>query len=281
MRVSRQHVDGLHPVPAHLEVEHLVRVYPPLLYQGPAADHDEQLPLGVVPVLSFGHSRFGNVDAELAAARGLEDLRERAALVYVHLQWEYRLFLGQVAQVCGVELLGERAAGNLRHHERLRLVVERAQQPHYLPEPHAVRHGAVAVAPVTVRDRFESVVPAPVLPACEGGGHLVHEVVDVQQLQLHGGVVHLDGEAVRDIVAECGHGGVVVRTAPLAEEVREAVDEHPSAGLGGVAEEELLARLLAPAVLAVPEAAGQGRLYGGGEHHGTGVPVLFEGVEEG
>ena len=232
-------------------------------------------------MLAFRNSRFGNVDAELAAARGLEDLRERAAPVDVHPQWEYRLFLGQVAQVCGVELLGERAGGNLRHHERVRLVVERAQQPHYLPEPHAVGHGAVAVAPLAVRDRVQAVVHAPVLPACEGGGHLVHEVVDVEQLQLHRRVVDLDGEAVCDIVAECGHCGVVVRTAPLAEDVWEAVDEHPRAGLGGVAEEELLARLLAPAVLAVSETAGEGCLYGGREHHGTGVPVLFEGVEKG
>ena len=232
-------------------------------------------------MLAFRNSRFGNVDAELAAARGLEDFCERAAPVDVHPQWEYGFLLGQVAQVCGVELLGERAGGNLRHHECVRLVVERAQQPHYLPEPHAVRHGAVAVAPLAVRDRVQAVVPAPVLLACEGGGHLVHEVVDVEQLQLHRRVVDLYREAVGDVVAESGHCGVVVRTAPLAEEVREAVDQHPRAGLSGILEEELLARLLAPAVLAVPEAAGEGRLYGGREHHGTGVAVLFEGVEEG
>ena len=77
-------MDGLNPLAAHLEVEDFVRVDSPLLYQGPAADHDEQLPLGVVPVLAFRDSRPGNVDAELSAVRGLENLSERAALVNVH-----------------------------------------------------------------------------------------------------------------------------------------------------------------------------------------------------
>ena len=106
----------------------------------------------------------------------------------------------------------------------------------------------VAVAPVGTANGVDPIELAVVLPALQGKQHLVHEVVDVEKLELHSRVVHLDGQSVGDVVAECGHGRVVVRATPLAEQVREAVHQHAGAGLGGVAEEQLLAGLLALAV---------------------------------
>ena len=118
------------------------------------------------------------------------------------------------------------------------------------------------------------------LVACQCADHLVHEVVDVEQLHLHAAVVDLYGQAVRDVVAEGGDGGVVVGAAPLAEEVGEAIDEHLRAGFLPIGEEQLFARLLAAAVLAVAEAAGEGGLDGRGEHHGAAVAVLAERIEQ-
>ena len=141
------------------------------------------------------------------------------------------------------------------------------------------RGGAVAAVPA--QDGIDSVEPAAVLPAPEGQDHLVHQVVDVQQLQLHTGVVDLYGQTVGDVVAEGGHRAVVVRAAPLAVEVGEAVHQHLSAGLLRVLEKQLLSGSLAPSVLAVAEAAGEGGLDAGGEHDGTGVAVSFKGVKEG
>ena len=281
MRVSRQHVDGLNPLAAHLEVQDLVRADAPLLYQRPAAHHDEQLPLAVVPVLTLGYSRFRDVDAELAALRGLQKFRERAPLVCVHLQGKYRLLLRQVAQISGVELLGEGALRYLRHDKGRGLLPERLKQVHYLSEPHAVCHGAEAVHALLIRYSVNAVIAASVLFTGKGGYHLVHEVVDVQQLKFHRRVVDLYREVVGEVVAEGGYRRVVVRTAPLAEEVREPVDQHPGTRCGRVHEEQVLARLLAPPVLAVSEAAREGGLDRGGQHHGAGVPVLSECVEEG
>ena len=281
MGVAGEHVDGLYPLTAHLEVQHLVRTDASLLDQGPAAHHDEQLPLAVVPVLTLGDSRFRDVDAELAALRGLQQLRERAALVCVHLQRKYRLLLRQVAQISGVEFLGEGALRYLRHDKGRGLLPERFQQVHYLSEPHAVRHRTVAVHALLIGYGVNAVIAASVFLAGKSSYHLVHKVVNVQQLQLHRGVVDPDRKAVGQVVAEGGHRRVVVRTAPLAEEVREPVDQHPRSGCGGVHQEQVLARLLAPPVLAVSEAAREGGLYRGGLHHGTGVAVLSECVEEG
>ena len=239
MGVAGKHVDGLYPLAAHLEIQHLVRADAPLLDQGPAAHHDEQLPLAVVPVLTLGYSRFRDVDAELAALGRLQQLGERAPLVCVHLQGEYRLLLRQVAQVSGVELLGEGALRYLRHDKGRGLLPERLQQLHYLTQSHAVRHRAAAVHAIFIGYGVNAVIAAPVLFADKGGYHLVHKVVDVQQLQFHRGVVDLYREVVGEVVAEGRHRGVVVRTAPLAEEVREPVDKNPRPGCGGVHEEQV------------------------------------------
>ena len=281
MGVAGEHVDGFYPLAAHLKVQHLVRADAPLLDQGPAAHHDEQLPLAVVPVLPLGDAGPGDVDAELAAVLGLEKFCERTALVRIHLKWKYRLLFWQIAQVSGVEFLGEGALRYLRHDKGRGLLPERLKQVYYLSEPHAVSHGAEAVHALLIRYSVNAVIAASVLFAGKGGYHLVHEVVDVQQLQLHRGVVDLDRKAVGQVVAEGGYRTVVVRTAPLAEEVREPVDQHPRSGCGGVHEEQVLARLLAPPVLAVSEAAREGGLDRGGQHHGAGVAVLSECVEEG
>ena len=91
---------GLYLLSADLEVENFLRINPSLLYQCPAADHDEELPFRIVPVLPFGYPRSGDVDTELSAVRRPEKFSKRSALVYVHLQREHCLFLGEVAQVC-------------------------------------------------------------------------------------------------------------------------------------------------------------------------------------
>ena len=110
--------------------------------------------------------------------------------------------------------------------------------------------------------------------------HLVHEVVDVEELQLHRGVVDGVGAAVGDCVAEGRHRGVVARAAPLAVEVGEAVDEHWRPRALGIVAEQALPRQLRLAVDRAREAARQARLRGAGKHDGACVPVALEGVQQ-
>ena len=114
----------------------------------------------------------------------------------------------------------------------------------------------------------------------QGAQHLVDQVVDVEELQLDRGVVHGVGAAVGDGVAEGRHGGVVARSAPLAVEVREAVDEDRSARALRVLAEQALPRELGLAVDRALEAARQARLRGAGQHDGARVAVALEGVEQ-
>lgn len=110
--------------------------------------------------------------------------------------------------------------------------------------------------------------------------HLADQVVDVEELQLHRGVVHGVGAAVGDGVAEGGDGGVVARAAPLAVEVGEAVDEHGGAGALRVLAEQPLPRELGLAVDRALEAARQARLRRAGEHDGASVAVALQGVQQ-
>ena len=110
--------------------------------------------------------------------------------------------------------------------------------------------------------------------------HLADQVVDVEELQLHGWVVHGVGAAVGDGVAEGRHGGVVARAAPLAVEVGEAVDEHGRAGALRILTEQAFPRELRLAVDRALEAFRQARLRGAGQHDGARVPVALERVQQ-
>ena len=51
--VAGQHVNGLYIVARNLKVEYFVRADLALLYQRPSAYDNEELPLGVMPMLAF------------------------------------------------------------------------------------------------------------------------------------------------------------------------------------------------------------------------------------
>lgn len=58
VRVSRQHVDSLYPVSAHLKLDNLIGSNLPLLNKSMTGNYDEKLPLAVMPVLPLGNARF-------------------------------------------------------------------------------------------------------------------------------------------------------------------------------------------------------------------------------
>ena len=64
--IAWEHVDALNVVARDFKLDDFVGAEFALLNQSVATDHDEELPLGVVPMLAFGDARLGNVDAHLA-----------------------------------------------------------------------------------------------------------------------------------------------------------------------------------------------------------------------
>ena len=284
MRVARDHLHGAHVGALDDVLVDRVGVALGVLPHLPqpdargAGDHQEPLPLAHVPVVALGDAGLGHVDGDLAALGRAQELGERAALVDVGLEAVGEVPRLVVGQERAPQLLGEGALREVGHRERLAAVAEAAQQVDDLAQGPHVGAGDVA-EPVTV-DALEALVAAAVLPAQQRAQHLADQVVDIEKLEFHRGVVHGVGAAVRDGVAEGGHGGVVARSAPLAVEVREAVDEHRRAGPLGVLAEQALPRQLRLAVDRALEAAGQARLRGAGEHDGALVPMALQGVQQ-
>lgn len=284
VRVARDHLDHAHVGAAHHVLVDGERVTFGVLPRLPepdacgAGDHQEPLPLAHVPVVALGDAGLRDVDGDLAALRRAQELGERAALVGVGLQGVGEVPRLVVGQERAPELLGEGSLGKVRHRKRLAAVAEAAQQVDDLAQGFHVSPGDVAE--IISVDALEPLVSAAVLLPQQGAQHLVDEVVDVEELQLHRGVVHGVGAAVGDGVAEGGHGGVVPRAAPLAIEVREAVDEHRGAGPLGIVAEQPLPRELRLAVDRALEAARQARLRGAGEHDGASVAVALQRVQQ-
>ena len=262
--VAGEHVDGLDVVAVDLPFEDLALgiIEAALLDEAVALDHDELLELGVVPVLALGDAGLGDVDAHLAGRVGVDELGEGAALIDVHLEREGGLLVGQVAEVGAVELLGEAPGRDLGDHQGPGLLGKGFEELDNLTQGDVVGHGAVAVAAIGLVNHLQPLELAVVLLAFEAGHHFVHEVVDVEELQLHAGVVDGVGQVVGEGVAEGGDGAVVVGTAPFAEKVREAEDQYLGARLFAVFQEEVLPCFLAATVFAVAKAAGERGLLG-------------------
>lgn len=284
VRVARDHLHGAHVRPRNYVLVDGERVplgilpYFPQLDRRGAGDHQEPLPLAHVPVVALGDAGLAHVDGDLAALGRAQELGERASVVGVGLQAIGEVPRLVVGQERAPQLLGEGALRKVGHRQRLAAVAEAVEQVDDLAQGLHVGPGDVA-EPVTLYP-LEALVSAAVLLAEQRAQHLVDQVVDVEELQLNGGVVHGVGAAVGDGVAEGGHGGVVSRAAPLAVEVGEAVDEHRRAGPLGVLPEQALPRELRLAVDRALEAARQARLRGAGEHDGARVAVALQGVQQ-
>ena len=151
------HVDGLDFVAGNFKFYRLPRVDVPLLDQAVAVDHDELLPLGVVPVLALGDAGLGNIDAHLAAVGGVDQLGEAAPGIAVHFHGVFELLLGEVSQVQAEQLLGKAAIGDPGHEKGYRLVFELGQQVHDFPQGNLVGTGDAAVASVVTQDGLYAV----------------------------------------------------------------------------------------------------------------------------
>ena len=109
------HVDCLDLIARNLKLHRFSGVDVPLLNQSVTGNHDEQLPLRVVPVLPLRDARAADIDGHLTAIGGMHQFSKRATVVHVHFQSVLKFVGGQIGQVQGVQLLGKRAIRHLRH----------------------------------------------------------------------------------------------------------------------------------------------------------------------
>lgn len=282
MRHARSHLyhDGLrarHAVLVHgVRPAVSVEAHPAEADEGLTGYYEKPLPLGVVPVVALRHARPGDVHGHLAPVGRSQELGEGAAPIYVGPQRVRERPGAVVALERRPQLLLERAPDEAGDREVLPAALERLEHLDDLPQRRMVRRRAVAVLPLKIGCELEALVAATVLLPQERAEHLLDQVVDVEQLELDGGVAYLVGAAVRDRVAEGRDGGVVPGAAPLAVQVRKAVDEHRGARAIGVLEEQLLPRQLRLAVGGAGIPALEARLGGAREHDRAAVAVVLQ-----
>ena len=291
MGVAGEHYHALNLVSADLIFKYLrIAIFVQLVRSwilGPHLDesvtfyHYELLPFGVVPVLALGDARFADVDADLTAVQGVNQFGEGASVVHVHLQVEDCAFLWKIAEIGAVESLGKAVSWNLRNHQGLWHFLELMEQINDFSESCLMGDWAVAVLALRVWKYLQALKFAVMLLALECADHLLHEVVDVKNLQFNTWVIDSDWKVIGDIVAEGGDCTVVVRAAPFAVEIWETVNQNLYPILLSILQEKVLPCFLASAVLTVAETACERGLSAAGEHHRGLVAVLFEGVKKG
>lgn len=110
--------------------------------------------------------------------------------------------------------------------------------------------------------------------------HFFHEVVDKKHLELDRRGVDRDRQVVCNIIAERTDGAVVVRFHPLADKIREAVNQHLRSGFLGIGEEQILAGSLGESVFLCAESPRKRRLNRRRQHNGTCIMVFFQRVKQ-
>ena len=109
MCVAGEHDDALNLIARDLIVENLgIRVgFVSQLNKSMTADYREVLELAVMPVLAFGDSGLGDVDAYLTMGEGVEELGEAASCIYIHLVVIDGFLFGKVREISGHQLVAE------------------------------------------------------------------------------------------------------------------------------------------------------------------------------
>ncbi len=125
-----------------------------------------------------------------------------------------------------------------------------------------MRHRDMAEAPFSARHGRKPLIIAAVLSPLKRGDKLLHHIVYVHKFKLRRGVVDRDGQIAGGVIAERGDGAVVIRSAPLSEHIRKAVNEHRSAGALSVGKKQPLPCELRPAVVRAGIAPGEACLRG-------------------
>ena len=81
------------------EVQHLVAVDAPLLNQAMPCNHHEELPFGIVPMLTLGDSRLGDVHRYLTTVLRAEQLCETSPGIDIHLQREGHFLFRKIGEI--------------------------------------------------------------------------------------------------------------------------------------------------------------------------------------
>ena len=133
----------------------------------------------------------------------------------------------------------------------------------------------------TARNDSKPVELTTMLPTFKGIDHLINQVINVEQLQFHAGVVYGVSEVVGHSVAECRNCRIVVRSAPLTKKIRETINQHLCSGFGSILQEQIFTCLFTATIFGIAEPSGEAGLLAAAEHYRATVAMFPERIQKG
>lgn len=186
---------------------------------GLSFDHQEFFGLGVMIVSAARDAGMGGEEGDLSRVAGLEHLDEDAARIAVERQGITEGVRRECAEIGGVE--GADEAGSDRLGD---------QAVAHLAEGADLLGQCADRGSVDGRDLGDAGAR---LGGVEPVQQFGDDIVDVDQPDDGRRIVDADRQAARDVVTEGGDGGVVIRSAPFAEDVGQSVEgDRCACGLG-------------------------------------------------
>ncbi len=185
MRIAWEHVDALDVVTIYFKLNHLITTQLALLNQSMTSHYNEELPLGVMPVLSLCNSWLRDIDRNLTGIQGMNQLSETTSIINVHLQGEGYFLLGEITEISRIEFLSEAISRNLWYHQRLWLFSEALQQLYNLTQRYFVGNRTIAIPSCFDWLNIQTIELALVALTLQNSKHFIHKVINIQQLQLY------------------------------------------------------------------------------------------------
>ena len=108
VRVAGKHLHSGDFFTGHLKFDDFAAADSTLLNQTVTGNDDENFGLGVVPVLAADDTGAGNVDGDLPCVLCLQQFRENAAVIDMHVQMAGDALLRQIGQIGGIQFFCQR-----------------------------------------------------------------------------------------------------------------------------------------------------------------------------
>ena len=86
MSIARNHVNHSNIVTVHFVIDYILRPDLTQLYQAMSAYDNKLFILCVMPVLTFGYSRLGNINTELPCRHCTQNFRKASPIIGIHLK---------------------------------------------------------------------------------------------------------------------------------------------------------------------------------------------------
>lgn len=151
-------MDCFYSASADFKLNHLTGIDVSFLNQSMTMHHDEQFPLGIMPMLPFCDARFTDVDRNLSAIGGMHQFCKATAVIHIHFHCIFELFFRQISQVQAIQLLRKGDVRHLRHQQRLWLPFELLKQIYNLTEGNLMCHRNITLGFLANGNIYDSII---------------------------------------------------------------------------------------------------------------------------